>query len=51
MYEKLSQIAQTLGLVLFVVAFVLVLVYALNPRNRKKFEDAGRIPLKDGEDQ
>lgn len=45
MYETLAQFAQTWGLVLFVVAFGLVLVYALSPRNRKKFEEAGRIPL------
>lgn len=50
MYETLSRIAQTWGLVLFVVAFALVLVYALSPRNRKKFEDAARMPLDDGDE-
>lgn len=50
MYETLSRFAQTWGLALFVVAFALVLIYALSPRNRKKFEDAGRIPLQDEED-
>lgn len=50
MYETLSKIAQTWGLVLFVVAFALVLVYALHPRNKKKFDDAGRIPLNEEED-
>jgi cytochrome c oxidase cbb3-type subunit 4 len=50
MYEKLAQFAQTWGLVLFVIAFVLVLIYALNPRNRKKFDEAKRIPLEDEED-
>ncbi|MHA7872044.1 MAG: cbb3-type cytochrome oxidase subunit 3 [Hyphococcus sp.] len=47
MYETLSQIAQTWGLVLFVIAFGLVLIYALNPRNQKKFDEAKRIPLED----
>ncbi len=47
MYEMLSQVAQTWGLVLFVIAFLLVLVYALNPRNQKKFDAARRIPLED----
>jgi len=50
MYEKLAQFAQTWGLILFVIAFVLVLIYALNPRNRKKFDEARRIPLRDDED-
>lgn len=50
MYEKLAHIAQTWGLVLFVIAFILVLIYALNPANRKKFEEAGRIPLEDGDE-
>ncbi|VAW03872.1 hypothetical protein MNBD_ALPHA05-253 [hydrothermal vent metagenome] len=45
MYETLSQFAQTFGLILFVVAFALVLVYALNPRNKKSFDEAKRIPL------
>lgn len=45
MYETLSHFAQTWGLVLFVIAFALVLVYALNPRNKQKFDEAGKIPL------
>ncbi len=50
MYETLAQFAQTWGLIMFVVAFVLVLVYALAPGNRKKFESARRIPLEEEED-
>ncbi len=50
MYETLSQIAQTWGLVLFVIAFGLVLVYALAPRNQKQFDEAKRIPLQDEDD-
>jgi len=50
-YETLARIAQTWGLVLFVVAFGLVLAYALAPANRRKFKEAAEIPLKDeGED-
>ena len=47
MYETLSRFAQTGGLVLFVVAFGLVLIYALNPKNRKNFDEARQIPLND----
>ncbi len=49
MYETLSQIAQTWGLILFVVAFGLVLIYALAPSRRKEFDHARRIPLDDDE--
>ncbi|MEL7486509.1 MAG: cbb3-type cytochrome c oxidase subunit 3 [Pseudomonadota bacterium] len=47
MYEFLSSFAQTGGLLLFVIAFVLVLFYALSPRNKKQFDDASQIPLND----
>ncbi|MEM9014936.1 MAG: cbb3-type cytochrome c oxidase subunit 3 [Pseudomonadota bacterium] len=50
MYEMLSRFAQTWGLLLFVFAFVLVLIYALNPRNQRKFDDARQIPLQDEDD-
>lgn len=49
MYEALSKFAQTGGLLLFVIAFILVLIYALQPGNRKTFEHARRIPLEDEE--
>ena len=51
MYETLAKIAQTWGLLLFVLAFALVLIYALNPRNKKDFDEAKRIPLEDEEDK
>ncbi len=51
MYETLSRLAQTWGLVLFVIAFGMVVFYALNPRNRKQFEEARRIPLEDEDNQ
>jgi cytochrome c oxidase cbb3-type subunit 4 len=47
MYENLASFAQTGGLILFVIAFALVLVYALRPANREEFEAARRIPLED----
>lgn len=47
MYETLARLAQTFGLVTFVVAFALVLVYALSPRNKRTFDEAKNIPLKD----
>lgn len=50
MYETLSSIAQTWGLLLFVLAFILVLIYALNPNNKTKFDQAKKIPLNDEDD-
>ncbi len=49
MYEMLSQIAQTWGLIAFVFAFALVLIYALAPSNRKIFDRARRMPLEEDE--
>jgi cytochrome c oxidase cbb3-type subunit 4 len=46
-YETLAAFARTWGLVYLVVLFVCVLIYALNPFSKKKFEDAARIPLKE----
>lgn len=47
MYEELASFAQTWGLLLFVLAFVLVLVYALAPGRKDEFKKASEIPLKD----
>ena len=49
MYETLSSFAQTGGLILFVIAFVLVLIYAWEPGKSQRFERARRIPLEDEE--
>jgi cytochrome c oxidase cbb3-type subunit 4 len=46
-YETVASFAQTWGLVYFVAIFLVVLVYALWPRNAHKFRDAARIPLKE----
>ena len=45
-YETLSSFAQTWGLLMFMTAFIGVLVYALWPSQQKKFDDAANIPLK-----
>ncbi len=44
-YESMAGFAQTWGTVGFVALFILVLIYALNPRNRAEFDDAARLPL------
>jgi len=44
-YRQVAEFAQTWGLVYFVAVFLAVVVYALWPSNKKKFNDASRIPL------
>lgn len=46
-YESFAAIARTYGLVYLIILFVGVLAYALWPRNRKKFQHASRIPLRE----
>ncbi|WP_084396678.1 cbb3-type cytochrome c oxidase subunit 3 [Henriciella aquimarina] len=49
MYEHLSRFAQTGGLIYFFAIFAVVLVYALWPRNQKRFDEAAQLPLQDRE--
>jgi cytochrome c oxidase cbb3-type subunit 4 len=44
-YFALAHFAQTWGLVLLVVGFLGIVAYALSPGNKKKFDDAARMPL------
>ena len=44
-YETTAHFAQTWGLMIFVVLFACVLVYALWPGNGEKFKRAAHAPL------
>ena len=46
-YKFLANFAQTWGLLYFVIVFATVVVYALWPSNRRAFEDAARMPLRE----
>ncbi|MGD9925060.1 MAG: cbb3-type cytochrome c oxidase subunit 3 [Pseudorhodoplanes sp.] len=46
-YRNLAEFAQTWGLVYFVAVFLLVVVYAFWPANKKKFDKAARMPLRE----
>jgi cytochrome c oxidase cbb3-type subunit 4 len=46
-YRQLAEFAQTWGLLYFVAVFLAVVAYALWPSNKKKFDDASRIPLRE----
>ncbi len=44
-HQTITQLSGTFGVVFFTVMFAIVLVYALWPRNKKKFDHAARLPL------
>jgi cytochrome c oxidase cbb3-type subunit 4 len=46
-YATVAGFAKSWGLLYLMILFAGVLAYALWPRNRAKFEDAARIPLKE----
>ena len=46
-YQFFAEFAQTWGLVYFLILFIAVLVYALWPSRRKKFDEAARVPLRE----
>ncbi|ALK10643.1 CcoQ/FixQ family Cbb3-type cytochrome c oxidase assembly chaperone [Blastochloris viridis] len=46
-YTALAGFAQTWGLVYFVAIFVAIVIYALWPKNRARFDDAAQIPLRE----
>ena len=46
-YSQVAHFAQTWGLAFFVLMFVLVLVYALKPSNRDRFEHMSRLPMEE----
>ncbi|MFN0262462.1 cbb3-type cytochrome c oxidase subunit 3 [Tepidamorphus sp. 3E244] len=45
-YTTLAAFAQTWGLLYFVVLFAAVVVYALWPSNKERFDEASQIPLR-----
>jgi cytochrome c oxidase cbb3-type subunit 4 len=47
-HETATVLSQTVALVLFVALFLAVVVYVFWPGNKKKFDDAAKLPL-DGE--
>jgi cytochrome c oxidase cbb3-type subunit 4 len=44
-YEQVASITQVAALLLFVALFVGVVIYAFWPGNKKRFEQAARLPL------
>ena len=48
-YQSLAEFAQTWGLVLFVAAVAAVVAFAVWPGNKRRFDEAARIPLNEDE--
>ncbi len=46
-YSEAYEFARTYGLIYLIVLFIGMLVYALWPGNRKRFEAAAKIPLRE----
>ncbi|HMK40892.1 MAG TPA: cbb3-type cytochrome c oxidase subunit 3 [Methyloceanibacter sp.] len=44
-YEQVASVSQVVALVFFVALFAGVLLYAFWPGNKKRFEQAARLPL------
>lgn len=46
-YDSVASASSILGLVFFMMLFAVVVFWALRPKNKRKFEDAARIPLEE----
>jgi cytochrome c oxidase cbb3-type subunit IV len=46
-YRTLAEFAQTYGLIYFVVVFLSVVVWAMWPSRKRRFEEATRMPLRE----
>lgn len=46
-YDQVASISQVAALIFFIVLFAGVLLYAFWPGNKKRFEEAARLPLED----
>jgi cytochrome c oxidase cbb3-type subunit 4 len=44
-YEQVASISQVAALLFFIGLFAAVLVYAFWPGNKKRFDDASKLPL------
>lgn len=46
-YEWLARFAQSVGVLYFIALFIVVLIYALRPGNKERFDHAARAPLRE----
>ena len=46
-YEQVASISQVVALLFFIALFGIVLIYTFWPGNKKRFDDAAKLPLED----
>lgn len=46
-YEQVASVTQVAALIFFIVLFAGVIVYAFWPGNKKRFDEASKLPLED----
>lgn len=46
-YKALAEFAQTYGLIYFFSVFVFVVIWAMWPSRKQKYEEAARMPLRE----
>lgn len=46
-YDTVANASSILGLLFFLMLFGIVVVWAFRPKNKKKFDEAARIPLEE----
>jgi cytochrome c oxidase cbb3-type subunit 4 len=46
-YDQVASISQVVALLFFIALFAGVLIYAFWPGNKKRFEEASKLPLED----
>ncbi len=49
-HQPVTEISQIAALIFFVALFVGVIVYVFWPGNKKKFDEAAKLPLEDEDD-
>jgi len=50
-YESASTFSQVAALIIFIALFIGVILYVFWPGNKKKFDDAAKLPLEDEDDE
>ncbi|MCB1441815.1 MAG: cbb3-type cytochrome c oxidase subunit 3 [Methyloceanibacter sp.] len=46
-YDQVASISQVAALIFFIVLFAGVVLYAFWPGNKKRFDEAAKLPLED----
>jgi len=49
-YDQVASVSQVVALIFFVVLFAAVVLYAFWPGNKKRFEQAAKLPLEKDSD-